>query len=91
VAAIGVNCNALAHIESLIHEIRRECDLLVLVYPNSGEVYDPVTKTWHSAAFEHTATGPSGLVHGVEHWLAAGASGIGGCCRTTPDDIQALA
>lgn len=91
VAAIGVNCTPLAHIESLIAAIKRRCDLPVLVYPNSGELYDPVTKTWHPAPCVHTVTGPSGLVQGAEHWLAAGASGIGGCCRTTPEDIQALA
>ncbi|MGP9567089.1 homocysteine S-methyltransferase [Halomonas sp. AOP5-B2-8] len=91
VAAIGVNCTALAHIESLIQEIRRECDLPILVYPNSGEAYDAVTKTWHAAACEHASSSPSGLAQGVERWLAAGASGIGGCCRTAPKDIQALA
>ncbi|WP_447926544.1 homocysteine S-methyltransferase [Vreelandella sp. EE27] len=90
VSAIGVNCTALAHIESLIEAIKRACDLPVLVYPNSGEVYDPVTKTWHPAPCDHTSA-PSGLAQGAEQWLAAGASGIGGCCRTTPADIQALA
>ncbi|WP_447893860.1 homocysteine S-methyltransferase [Vreelandella sp. GE22] len=90
VAAIGVNCTALAHIESLIKAIKRACDLPVLVYPNSGEVYDPVTKTWHPVPCDHTSA-PSGLAQGAEQWLAAGASGIGGCCRTTPADIQALA
>ena len=91
VAAIGVNCTALAHIESLIQAIRRECDLPILVYPNSGEVYDAVTKTWHPAQCAHADAEMSGLAQGVEHWLAAGASGIGGCCRTTPEDIRALA
>ncbi|MGP9499996.1 homocysteine S-methyltransferase [Halomonas sp. AOP43-D1-4] len=91
VAAIGINCTALAHIESLVAAIKRQCDLPVLVYPNSGELYNAATKTWHPAPCDHTATGPSGLVQGVEQWLAAGAAGIGGCCRTTPDDIRALA
>ncbi len=91
VAAIGVNCTALAHIESLIQAIRRQFDLPILVYPNSGEVYDAVTKTWHPSQCDHTGADISGLAQGVEHWLAAGASGIGGCCRTTPEDIQALA
>lgn len=91
VAAIGVNCTALTHIESLIKAIKRQCDLPVLVYPNSGELYDPVTKTWHPAPCNHATSGPSSLTQGVEQWLAAGASGIGGCCRTTPEDIQALA
>ncbi|MFB9869187.1 homocysteine S-methyltransferase, partial [Vreelandella sulfidaeris] len=91
VAAIGVNCTALTHIESLIKAIKRQCDLPVLVYPNSGEHYDPVTKTWHPAPCNQATSGPSSLTQGVEQWLAAGASGIGGCCRTTPEDIQALA
>lgn len=91
VAAIGINCTALAHIESLVAAIKRQCDLPVLVYPNSGELYNAATKTWHPAPCDHTATGPSGLAQGVEQWLAAGAAGIGGCCRTTPDDIRALA
>ncbi len=90
VAAIGVNCTGLTHIESLIQEIRCQCDLPILVYPNSGEVYDAVTKTWHPAQCGHTAAALSGLAQGVEQWLAAGASGIGGCCRTTPEDIQTL-
>ncbi|WP_280570640.1 homocysteine S-methyltransferase [Chromohalobacter sp. 296-RDG] len=91
VAAIGVNCTALPHIESLVQAIRRQCTLPVLVYPNSGEVYDAVTKTWHPAQYDHAAADISGLAQGVEQWLTAGASGIGGCCRTTPSDIQALA
>lgn len=90
VAAIGVNCTALAHIAPLIEAIKRECDLPVLVYPNSGEQYDPVSKIWHPAACDHQGA-PSGLVQGAPAWLAAGASGIGGCCRTTPEDIRALA
>lgn len=91
VAAVGVNCTALTHIESLIQSIRRACDLPILVYPNSGETYDPVTKTWHAAACAPHLDGPSGLVQGAPQWLAAGAAGIGGCCRTGPDDIRALA
>ncbi|MFG6666990.1 homocysteine S-methyltransferase [Halomonas sp. HNIBRBA4712] len=91
VAAVGVNCTALAHIEPLIEVIKQACDLPVLVYPNSGEEYDPATKTWHPAKCGHTQSAPSGLIQGAAAWLAAGASGIGGCCRTTPDDIRALA
>ncbi|ODC04877.1 homocysteine S-methyltransferase [Terasakiispira papahanaumokuakeensis] len=91
VAAIGVNCTALPHIESLIRAIRGACDLPILVYPNSGETYDPVSKTWHPAACSDHADGPSGLRQGAPLWLAAGAAGIGGCCRTGPEDIRALA
>ena len=40
VAAVGVNCVAPAHVGELIGRIRGETDLPVIVYPNSGEVYD---------------------------------------------------
>ena len=103
VVAIGVNCTALEHIESLVREIRGETDKDIVIYPNSGEVYDPVTKTWSAACAVSDADG-HGSEHGSEHgydhdhdlagwtprWLAAGATAIGGCCRTGPDDIRAL-
>lgn len=89
IAAIGVNCTALAHIESLVRRLRSVTTLPIIVYPNSGEAYDPVTKTWHQSCV-HSLT-PQDLADGLSRWLAAGASGIGGCCRTGPADIHALA
>ncbi|CCJ86738.1 Homocysteine S-methyltransferase [Cronobacter dublinensis 582] len=56
-----------------------------MVYPNSGEQYDAVSKTWrHDGHTCHT------LSHHLDAWRAAGAALIGGCCRTTPADIAAL-
>lgn len=46
---IGVNCTKPEYIASLVREIRSVTDLPVGVYPNSGEEYDAVTKTWHKA------------------------------------------
>ncbi|MFD1886070.1 homocysteine S-methyltransferase [Paenibacillus wenxiniae] len=81
VAALGINCTALEYIPSLIQEISKQTSKPILVYPNSGEQYDPVTKTWHGTACagsygEHART-----------WYELGARLIGGCCRTTPQDI----
>ncbi|MCE3027381.1 homocysteine S-methyltransferase [Salinicola sp. DM10] len=89
VAAIGINCTALAHIESLVTRLRGVTRLPIIVYPNSGEHYDPVTKTWHAGCAH--APAPRDLAEGLPRWLAAGASAIGGCCRTGPEDIEALA
>lgn len=82
---VGVNCTMPVFIESLIREIRANTDLPVAVYPNSGETYDPVTKTWHggdgSFSFEQYAF----------RYYQAGARAVGGCCTTTADHISQVA
>ena len=81
VAAVGVNCTAPRHIPSLIAEARRVTALPIIVYPNLGEKYDAATRTWGGAPQ------PAGWVESVPLWLAAGAQGIGGCCRVGPREI----
>lgn len=85
VAAVGLNCTAPEHVPALIAAIRSETEKPVVVYPNSGENYDPVTKTWGGRANE----GSYGCA--ARHWYDAGARLIGGCCRTTPEDIRGIA
>ncbi|WP_312394337.1 homocysteine S-methyltransferase [Mixta calida] len=85
VVALGVNCIALEKVTPALTALRRLTRKPLLVYPNSGEQYDAVSKTWHSA--------PAGcaLQDKLAEWREAGAQIIGGCCRTTPQDIAALA
>ncbi len=85
VAAIGINCTAPEHVSSLIQEIRKGTGKPILVYPNSGEQYDPTTNTWHGT----TAEGSYG--NSARVWNEKGASIIGGCCRTSPKDIREIA
>ena len=82
VKAVGINCTAPQFVESLIKEVKKGTAKPVIVYPNSGEHYDPVTKTWHGDK--------SGKTYGdwAEEWLKSGAEIIGGCCRTTPANIR---
>lgn len=82
---IGVNCTAPQHIESLIGELRAGCELPIAVYPNSGETYDPVTKTWHG--------NPNSLSFGefAKKYMQAGASAVGGCCTTVHSHIEEVA
>ena len=81
VAAVGINCTAPEFIPSLVPEARAVTKKPVLVYPNSGERYEAVAKTWHSS--------PSSLgwEEASGEWVRAGASGVGGCCRVGPDRI----
>lgn len=49
VTAIGVNCTAPQYVADLIRNIRAHTTKPVVVYPNTGETYDAVTKTWHGS------------------------------------------
>ncbi len=84
VAAVGVNCTAPEHISSLIRQMRDRTGKPLLVYPNSGEHYDAAAKQWHGCAQG------SHFAEQARDWYQQGARLIGGCCRTNPDDIQAL-
>lgn len=80
IVALGVNCVAPELVESLIHEIRSASTKPIVVYPNSGEVWDASERCWVGESDRFTAYVPS--------WIEAGATWIGGCCRTTPEDIR---
>lgn len=79
---IGVNCSKPEYIVSLIHELRNATDLPVGVYPNSGFVYDPATKTWVVPEGR-----PDFRAYALEY-MKAGASAVGGCCTTNADHIR---
>lgn len=84
VLAVGVNCTEPAHITPLIERMRRMTDLPLVVYPNSGERYDPRTGRWQPGG------GRPDLAALAVEWVGAGARIVGGCCRTTPADIAAI-
>lgn len=79
---IGVNCTKPEFIESLIRSLKSGTGLPIAVYPNSGEVYDPVTKTWTHAGGE-LDFGTWAL-----RYMIAGASAVGGCCTTVDSHIR---
>ncbi len=85
VAALGINCTAPEYIESLINRIHNNSQKPIVVYPNSGEEYDANTKNWHG----HSSSEAYGC--SAKGWYKEGARLIGGCCRTTPEDIQSIA
>jgi homocysteine S-methyltransferase len=82
IAAIGVNCSRPDYIASSLRLMGAHTDKPLLAYPNSGEEYDAVSKTWRGHAESFAALSHS--------WYEAGARLIGGCCRTTPADIAQL-
>lgn len=78
---IGVNCSKPDYIVSLIRELRGATDLPIGVYPNSGLVYDPETKSW-SKPDDILDFGAYAL-----SYMKAGASAVGGCCTTSCPQI----
>ena len=85
IASIGINCTSPEYISSLIRAAKKVTEKPILVYPNSGETYDSERNDWSGASildsFGQAARG----------WYQAGARLVGGCCRTTPEDIRAIA
>lgn len=85
VVAVGINCVAPDVVGRALPVLRAATDKPLVAYPNAGELYDPVTKSWRSAGEE------GGLVELAPSWIAAGARLVGGCCRTRPAHIRELA
>ena len=84
IAAIGVNCTAPEYVADLIGSARAVTGTPLLAYPNSGERYDPVGKTWSGDDV------CADFVTQAKSWLERGATVIGGCCRTSPSHIAQL-
>jgi homocysteine S-methyltransferase len=84
VAAIGVNCTAPEFVTDLVKHARATTSKPILAYPNSGEVYDATQKRWTG---ESTC---SSFAMQAREWFVAGATVIGGCCRTSPEHIRSI-
>lgn len=84
IVAIGMNCTSPQFIEGLLTTAQTVTERPLLAYPNSGE---------HWRAEDNCWLGDSrvDLASFATRWLDAGARLLGGCCRSTPEDIRGLA
>lgn len=92
VVAIGVNCVPLELVSPSLRALRKVTSIPLIAYPNSGESYDALTKTWTPGPAVGGADGkqPASIAEGTGIWQELGARLIGGCCRTTPQDIAGI-
>ncbi len=85
IATVGVNCTKPEFIPEIINLIKNLTTKNVIVYPNSGEGYDYVDKVW-----DGNRSDVKNYYKLAQKWHNEGAGIIGGCCRTTPEDISQI-
>ena len=85
IIAIGINCTAPRYIAPLIRKIRAVSTKRIAAYPNSGETWIAETRSWTGSCEPESFSALSAA------WRDAGADWIGGCCRTGPEHIRAIA
>lgn len=82
--SIGINCCAFNQSPMILESLHNSCpELPLVVYPNSGEIYDTVKKVWLKNE-NQTSTWDDV----VKSYIENGARIVGGCCRTTVSDIK---
>jgi homocysteine S-methyltransferase len=83
VIAVGVNCCTPGDVRDAVALAGQVTGLPAVAYPNSGESWDAVDRSWAGdSAYDLTL---------VPSWVEAGAAYVGGCCRVGPSTIAALA
>ena len=85
IAAVGINCTSPRYIHSLVREAKKVTSKPILVYPNSGESFNAEKNDWNGDPVSHS------FGEDAKEWYEAGARMIGGCCRTSPEDISVIA
>lgn len=84
IVAVGLNCTDPRFAESLLRSAQTRTTKPLVCYPNSGERWDSSSASWQAANEVGRFPDRAGL------WREAGALLIGGCCRTSPQDIREL-
>lgn len=67
--------------------MRSSTDKPILVYPNTGEIWDTTVKEWKQV---ESSTDIKNMVDLCKSWKEAGCNIIGGCCRTDIEYVRAL-
>ena len=84
ILATGVNCTAPGHVEDAVKSFANATSLPVIAYPNSGEGWNAAKRRWEGE------NDPRDFCEYASRWQDAGATLIGGCCRTGPGHIAGL-
>ncbi|MCX5172222.1 homocysteine S-methyltransferase [Streptomyces antibioticus] len=83
VIAVGVNCCVPEDVDAAVATAARVTGRPVVVYPNSGEVWDADARAWRGRS--------TFAAEEVLRWRESGARLIGGCCRVGPEAVASIA
>lgn len=99
---IGINCISMEYTERVLAELAKTVERRkgprpwLVVYPNGGDLWDPITRTWKSDASGEAPT--QSWAQQLELYVQAavtsgiwGGAIVGGCCKTGPAEISELA
>jgi homocysteine S-methyltransferase len=81
VIAVGLNCTAPDVIAPLLRTVRTT-RLPLSAAPNAGETWDAASRAWKGTPFRG-----ADFAALAQSYVDAGATILGGCCRTRPDDL----
>ena len=85
ISAVGINCTAPQYIPMLIENIKSVSSKPIVVYPNGGSKYNPITKLWEKGDLSSEDFSKLAYL-----WYSKGARIIGGCCLTGPAEIESI-
>jgi homocysteine S-methyltransferase len=83
--ALGINCTAPEHVESLLERARGSTPRPLIVYPNHGRTWDGDAREWRGPGVDEFPPAA------IASWRERGASAIGGCCGIGPEAIAGVA
>lgn len=102
--AIGINCTRVEFLPELLVQLEQAVESIctdsiskpwLVVYPNGGDVYDPVSRKWIAAEkpikARTWARDLALVVQRAQMGKAWGGIIVGGCCRTGPLEIEEVA
>ncbi|KAJ2772557.1 Catalyzes methyl transfer from S-methylmethionine (SMM) to adenosyl-L-homocysteine (AdoMet) [Coemansia nantahalensis] len=87
VCAVGINCVPVDLVPALAACVQRATSKPLVCYPN-GQAWLGSADQWKN---RDKQTPLEEFAACARHWIHAGAAVVGGCCRTGPEHIQALA
>ena len=86
VIAYGINCVSPQLVVPVIETLSVAATKPLVAYPNSGAIFDAVSKTWSEEISVEQVFSTD-----AKCWHQKGAKLIGGCCCSTAEDIARLA
>ena len=80
VTTMGINCFSPLLVKKAIKKLKKYSNKKTIVYPNSGEIYNPKDKFWSGKNDYNDLM--------IKNWLSLSPDIIGGCCRVGFDNIK---